>query len=173
MKVIVIYKSKTGYTKRCARWIAEELGADLFELSQVQASNLKEYTTVIFGGGLYAVGINGINFIKQNLELLQGKKVAVFATGATPYREETTKEIRDSNFTPEQQKQIQFFYMRGGFDYSRLNFIDKILMQLLKLKLKTKKNLTADERGMLAAYSKPVDFTRKQNIDQLITYIEN
>ncbi|GEA31640.1 flavodoxin [Clostridium beijerinckii] len=28
MKTVVIYKSKTGFTKKYAKWIAEELSAD-------------------------------------------------------------------------------------------------------------------------------------------------
>jgi hypothetical protein len=63
----------------------------------------------------------------------------VFASGASPYREEIIPEVLDKNFSPEQQKIIKFFYMRGGFDFSKLRFIDKILMTLLKWKIKRKK----------------------------------
>ena len=31
MKIIVIYKSKTGFTKRYAEWIAEELKCDIVQ----------------------------------------------------------------------------------------------------------------------------------------------
>lgn len=47
-------------------------------------------------------------------------------------------------------------------------------MTLLKWKIKSKNktNLTADEIGMLAVYDNPVDFTRKENIDPLIKYVQ-
>ena len=72
-----------------------------------------------------------------------------------------------------QQKYIKFFYLRGGFNYSELNPFDKFLMTLLKWKIKNKKEeeLTTDEIGMLAVYDKPVDFTMKNNIDRIITYV--
>ena len=54
---------------------------------------------MIYGGSLHTVGINGINYIKQNMEKLKYKKVVVFATGATPYREDTINEVRNKNFT--------------------------------------------------------------------------
>jgi menaquinone-dependent protoporphyrinogen IX oxidase len=173
MKTIVIYKSKTGFVKKYAEWIAKELSTDIFEASKVTVNMLSSYDTVIYGGGLYAVGINGVKLITQNLDKLVGKKVVVFATGASPFREEVISKVRNKNFTSEQQKHIRFFYLRGGFDYSKLKPFDKVLMTLLKWKMKSKnrKELTPDERGMQAAYDKPVDFTRKRNIDELISYV--
>ncbi|MBP2631746.1 MAG: flavodoxin, partial [Firmicutes bacterium] len=78
---------------------------------------LISYDTVIYGGGLYVVGINGVKDITQNIGKLKAKKVIVFATGVTPSREETIREVRDKNFTIEQQRHIRFFYLRAGFDY--------------------------------------------------------
>lgn len=173
MKTVVIHKSKTGFAKKYAEWIAEELSADIFDVSKVNPNILTAYDTVVYGGGLYAIGINGVKYITQNLDKLKDKKVVVFATGASPFREEAISEVRDKNFTSEEQKYIQFFYLRGGFDYSMLKPFYKVLMTLLKWKMKMKKELTSDERGMLASYDKPVDFTRKKNIDEIITYINS
>ncbi|AWK52850.1 flavodoxin [Clostridium beijerinckii] len=175
MKTIVIYKSKTGFTKKYAKWIAEDLPADIFEVSKVTINKLIEYDTIIYGGSLYAVGINGVKLITQNINKLKDKKVVVFATGASPSREDVVNEIRNKNFTKEQQEHIKFFYLRGGFNYNKLNPFDKILMLLLKWKIKNKKKeeLTNDEIGMLAIYDKPVDFTMKKNIERIITYVNS
>ena len=175
MKAVVIYESKTGFTKKYAEWISEELSADIFDASKVTTNMLTAYDTVIYGGGLYAVGINGVKWVTKNLDKLKGKKVVIFATGVSPFREDAVNEVRDKNFTSMEQKHIQFFYLRGGFDYSKLKPIYKVLMTLLKWKIKwkikRKKELTPDERGMLGSYDKPVDFTRKKNIDEIITYV--
>lgn len=172
MKSLVIYRSKTGFTKSYAEWISSELSADIVEYSHVDPEIFNNYDTVIYGGGLYIVGINGVKLIKQNLDKLAGKKVIVYACGATPDREETTIEIRNMNFTEEQQKSIRFFYLRGGFNFSKLGFVDKVLMTLLKLKLKMKKESkrSPDERGMLAAYAALSDFSKRKYIDELVTY---
>lgn len=173
MEIIVLYKSKGGFAKKYAQWIAQELEADLYDASNISVDHLKAYDRVVFGGGLYAVGINGVKIITNNMGVLKGKKIAVFATGASPGREEVIQEVKDNNFTPEQQNDIGFFYLRGGFDYAKLGVIDKILMKLLKLKLSSKKDLTADETGMLMAYSNPVDFTRQDKIAPLVDYIRS
>ena len=36
MKTLVIYTSQTGFTKRYAEWISEELDADIYELKDVK-----------------------------------------------------------------------------------------------------------------------------------------
>lgn len=175
IKTLVIYKSKTGFTKKYAEWISENLSADIFEVSNVTIDMMTTYDTIIYGGSLQAVGINGVKLITQNIDKLKDKKVVVFATGASPSREDVINEVINSNFTIDQQKYIKFFYLRGGFNYNKLNFFDKVLMTLLKWKIKKKKqigeDLTPDEIGMLAAYDNPVDFTIKKNIDKIIAYV--
>ncbi|QEK11734.1 flavodoxin [Crassaminicella thermophila] len=173
MKTIVIYKSKSGFVKKYAEWIAEELSADIFEAKHLSIDKLLNYDTIIYGGGLYAVGINGIKIITKNFSKLKNKNIVVFACGASPFKEEILNEIKNNNFNPQQQNHISLFYMRGGFDYNKLNLIDKVIMQLLKFHLKRKSNLTPAEKGMLSAYTNPVDFTRKKNIEKLIEYVNS
>ncbi len=172
MSAIVIYASTTGFTKKYAEWIAQDLGADLVEARRLRSETLQNYDTIIYGGSLHAVGIRGITSLKKNFALLEGKRVIVFATGATPSRADVPAEVINANFSPEERERIHFFYLRGGFDYSRLGLVDKLLMNLLRLKLARKKERTPDERGMLAAYSRPVDFTKKAYIQDLIACAE-
>jgi len=173
MKALVVYSSKTGFVEKYAKWIAEELSTEAVRSDDVSLDELKEYDTLIFGGGLYAGGINGVKFLKKALEKFRGKKIAVFATGASPPGAEVVDEVRDGNFTREEQKKIGFFYLRGGFDYDKLGIKDRLLMKLLKKKLESKKELTEDEEGMLSAYDDPVDFTDRDNIRELVDYVRN
>lgn len=173
MKTAVIYKSKTGFTGKYAEWIAEAVNADLFSADKVNIENLESYDTVIFGGSLYAVGINGIRLITGNMERLKNKKIVVFATGASPARFKVAEEVKKRNFTREQQEKIKFFYLRGGFDYQKLGVTDKILMLLLKWKILSKKKelRSDDEIGMLAIYNTAVDYTDKKNMEPLLAYL--
>ena len=47
MNVAVVYKSKAGSTKRYAQWIAEETGADIFELGEFKKRK-QSTTTLLF-----------------------------------------------------------------------------------------------------------------------------
>lgn len=170
MKAIVIYRSKTGFIKKYAEWISKALDAEIANAQDVNLSILKKYDVIVYGGGVYAVGINGIKSFKQFFPELKNQAIVVFAAGASPVRESTRQEILDNNFTKEEQGCIQFFYLRGGFDYKRLGFVDRLLMNVLKFKLKSKnkEQLTPDEKGMLAAYNQPVDFTQEKEIEALV-----
>ncbi|MBQ5331445.1 MAG: flavodoxin [Oscillospiraceae bacterium] len=169
MKTIVAYRSKSGYTKKYAQWIAEELGCDIKE--DPELSDILGYDTIICGGGMYAGGFNGGKLITKNLDKLSGKKIALFAVGSNPGREHEMKVFWDRVLTHEQQGYIGCFYLRGGFDYGKLSAADKVLMQMLKLRLQSKKERTEDEQGMLDAYDTPVDFSDRENIRPLIRFV--
>lgn len=173
MKTLVLYKSKSGFTKKYAEWISQQSGAEIREASKVTVETLSAYDTLIYGGRLYAVGINGVKLITNNLERLEDKNIVVFATGLSPAEKEVFNEVRNKNFTPEQQDKIRFFYLRGGFDYNKLTPFFKVVMSLMKWSIKKKKNLTPDDRGMLAAFDHPVDFTDEKNIKELISYVKS
>lgn len=177
MKTLVIYRSKSGFVKNYAQWIGEELEADVIEASHIKPEAFNGYDTIIYGGGLYAVGINGIGLIKNNMDRLIGKNVLVFASGASPKSEKVIDEVKNKNFTKEQQSMIHFFYLRGGFDFTKLSTVDKLLMSIMRMMLtrkqKKKEELSSDERGMLAAYEKPADFTNRKNIAELIRVAKN
>lgn len=172
MKIIVIYKSKSGYTKTYAKWISEDLNCALKAADDITIEELEKYDVIIYGGGLYAVGINGIALIKKNFNLLCNKKIIVWATGANPGREEELQQVWDYNFNKEQLKSIKTFYLRGGFDYKKLNKIDKILMNMLKIRLKLKKVRTEDQQGMLEAYDIAEYHCDKENTKDLIEYVK-
>lgn len=66
MKTVVVYKSISGFTKKYAEWIAEELETDLLRLEKNDIDILLKYDIIIYGGCLHAVGISGVNIIKNN-----------------------------------------------------------------------------------------------------------
>lgn len=171
-KTIVVYWSKSGFAQRYAKMIADKTGADIANGRRLRRSALAQYDTIVFGGGMYAVGIYGAKYIRRCIDTLSDKRIIVFAQGASPPRPEVTREVLDKNFSAEQQARIQFFLLRGGFDFDKLTPIGKIMMRLLKVKLKRKKAPTADERGMLAAYDTPADFVSEKLVMPVIEAIE-
>ncbi|HKM34464.1 MAG TPA: flavodoxin domain-containing protein [Lachnospiraceae bacterium] len=173
MKTVVVYRSKSGYTRTYAEWIAEELQCDLKIGDNTTIEDLDQYDVIIYGGGLYAVGVNGISLIKNNLDKLHSKKLIVWATGSSPGREEELGEVWAYNFTPEQMKKIKTFYLRGGFDYKKLSTGDKVLMRMLQVRLKLIKDRTEDQQGMLEAYHIPEYYCNKENINPLIEYVRS
>ena len=58
--IAVVYCSRYGSTKQYAQWLAEDLGADLYDVRRVYKEKLETYDTIVFGGGLYYGVINEI-----------------------------------------------------------------------------------------------------------------
>ena len=126
-KVLLIYKSNTGFTKKYAQWIQEELNCSAIELKDANISEVTKYDIVIFGGGIHANKINGIKFIKNNLELFKNKHLIIFATGATPASAvEEVKEFERVNIPNESN--ISFFYFQSGMNYIDMRINDKLIM---------------------------------------------
>jgi menaquinone-dependent protoporphyrinogen IX oxidase len=173
MKTIVVYRSITGFTKKYAQWIADELEADLFDCREIAPGVLCKYDLFIFGSSIHNNRIKDINFFMRHIAVLIGKRKIIFVTGGSEVREGIAEEILASNFSEEQQKQFQLFYFRGGFDYGKLGIKDKTIMILKKWRLRIKKrkeDLTSDEKDLLSAYANPADGTKKDNIRILIDY---
>jgi len=170
MKTLVLYHSNTGYTEKYANWIAEELAADLMDAKKCSDDIFSDYDIIVYGGGLYGGHVGGLQLIIKNINNLKGKKIIVFTTGASPVKEETTLEIQNKNFTPEQLEIIRFYYLRGGFDYSKLKAGHKLAMNAMKIIVKSKKNTSPEIQQFLDAYDNPVDFTNKENINDLLAY---
>ncbi len=177
MKTIVIYPSKTGYTKKYAGWIAEALHADIFQNSRFPFEKLADYDTIIYGGSLFASGILGVNRLKKALNRLQGKKVIVFGVGLAPMEAETIEKLRNHNFTAEEMEKIRFFYFRGGFNLGGLPLPDQLMMKLMKRIIERKQRkgetLNSDEADMLEVFNKVTDFTDIHYIDELVSFAQN
>ncbi len=171
-KIAVVYKSEYGSTDKYAKWISEELCATLIEQSKAKLEDLLNYDVIIYGGGLYASGINGVSLITQNFSKLKEKKLIVFTVGLSSTQDEKIfTPVKNHNFSPEMQLKIKFFHFRGGMDYKKLSFIHKGMMAMLKKSVE-KKGIKDDEQKLfIETYGKSVDFSDKETIAPLIEYV--
>jgi menaquinone-dependent protoporphyrinogen IX oxidase len=170
MRTIVVYASVSGFTKRYAEWIAEDLSADIIPVAELKKTELSGYDVLIYGGCLHAVGISGLKKIKRCLDGDFGGRLIVFATGASPFSERAVEEVKGKNFTDAQWSRIKFFYFRGGFDFSKLDGPNRLIMTFFKWALQKKKDKTEDVAQMLEAYDHPMDYTDRGSIGELVRY---
>ncbi len=175
-KVLVMYFSRYGTTKKYAEWIASELNGDVYDIKNVKQNNLKNYDTIILGAALYAGQLKGLDIIINNYEKIKNKKTIIFTCGVADYsKEENVNAIqkRIANKLPEKiMENIKIYYLRGGIDYKKLNLKHKIMMWMVK-KMITKKQteeLNEENKEFLETYGKAIDFTNKDNINEIIKY---
>lgn len=172
MKIAVIYKSNYGTTKQYATWIAEALGAELFERNAVSPEMLAQFDMVIYGGGLYASGILGINLVTEN----PCKKLVVFTVGLANPSLTDYSAIIEKNLPAELRSCVKVFHLRGGIDYGTLGIMHRGMMAMMKKMTIGKKaydELTDEGKAFIDTYGKKVDFTNRQTILPLVQYVKN
>ncbi len=176
-KIIVIYQSKYGTTKKYAEWISQKLSCDIFEKKRIKAGTLIDYDTIIYGGGLYAGGVSGIDLIVKSFDNIKDKNIILFTCGlADPNDSENTDHIKESLkkvLSPEMQDKIVVYHLRGAIDYSKLGIVHKSMMAMLH-KILTKKDystLREEDKQMIGTYGQIVDFTDKFSIDPILKFV--
>jgi len=168
-KIAVVYKSKYGTTKQYAAWIAAALNVPLFESAGIELSQLKDYDVVIYGGGLYANGIDGIKVVTENF----CKTLVLFTVGLADPRITDYTPILEKTFKPEQLSKTKVFHLRGGIDYKKLSLLHKGMMAMVKREADkiTPDQQTSDDVGIIETYGKKVDFTDQAAIEPLLAYV--
>lgn len=172
MNGIILYKSKYGATKKYADWLSEETGFENREIAQVKVSDIEEYDTIVIGGGIYASGIAGLDFLNKSIEVLDNKKIIVFCDGASPYEERAFDEIRNRNMK-DKLKDIPLFYCRGSWDMDAMTFVDRNLCKMLRKAVAKKDPSEYEvwEAALMAAGEEKCDWTDKEYLKPIIEEI--
>ncbi len=174
MNAIVIYKSKYGSTKTYAEWIAEELGCSVVDAKAVKPADLQDYDTIVYGGGLYAEMIAGVNLITKNFDKLEGKKLVVYTTGLTPpeVREYYDVMVMEKNFKPHMREKIKVFNFLGKMILDELSLPHRAAIKTLKKIMSAKENPNEMEKMLIRLCEESGDFTDRAAIAELVHYVK-
>lgn len=151
-RTIVLYTSKYGAAETYAQWIAEALGCCAVPLDKFSKKELQGYDTVIYGGGVQAGGIRGLEqftkWIKGDLKLRQmakrgtiseaeaaeigafDRQYYIFAVGISLDSEENRLQLRDINFDKNWLRELPCFFLPGAFDPAKLAGVDKAIIKV-------------------------------------------
>ena len=164
MKGIVVYGSNYGTTRAYAQELARRTGWPAVDWQQAQR--------------LYAGGVVGLKAVLPQLEQAPAQKLVVVTVGvADPAEPENVAHIRASL-----QKQLpgalyqkaQFAHLRGGIDYSRLNFKHRAMMWAMvqMLKKRPPEQQSAEDREIIRTYNQKVDFTDLASVGQVLELLQ-
>lgn len=165
MKRIVVYTSKTGFTKKYAEWIAEELQCEAKELKKPDVASLAQYDQVIYGGWIMGGMVSGLN------ELMDKgiKDLIVFSTGMTVPSDEVSDRISKQNRVEKER----LFYFEGGYQPKKAGIMGRMMIRMIAGSLRKKEQKTEAEKRSLETMENGVDRTAKEAILPLITYVQN
>ncbi|MBS4539487.1 hypothetical protein GOQ27_13510 [Clostridium sp. D2Q-11] len=169
--ILIIYKTKTGFTKKYVDWITEVITCQTIPFDQVNNVDLNRYDIIIYGAGMHAGHIQGVKEFKKKVLDLSSKKIVVFATGGAPYSKEIFSTIEMNNFSVNELNSIKFYYFQSGINYEKMGLLDKTIMRTYNRVLEFKNNKSDIEEGTRKAISKSYDHSSSEYIKPMIDYL--
>ncbi|MEA5020840.1 MAG: flavodoxin domain-containing protein [Gordonibacter sp.] len=172
MKAIVIYRSSTGFTRRYAAWIAEDLGCEAVDLA-VSTIDVSDYDVVVFGSWLHAASVPGSKKCKLMMAEHPDVPFVVFCVGATKSEEtQQITEALDRTYPKTEYPDLPRFYLRGGFSYPALSFMNRIAMKMMFKELEKKANAgDVDAAEALVGMREGFDATDRAMVAPLVACV--
>ncbi len=172
MKILVTYKSKTGFTKKYAEMVAEEVDCTLMEFKKVSATTMSEYDIVVFGTRMHAGFVDGLKKAYKLYQESTATQFVVFATGGMPNKlEDVVKEMWQNNLNTEELAKLPHFYMQAGLSYEKMSLGDRLMMKMAA-KMMTKQEPKNDyDRELAKAVNGSYDISDKKYAEPLIQYL--
>ena len=175
MKTAIIYTSKTGFTERYAKWLAESLEGDLFKLKEVQkkdAGFFAGYDAIIYAGWCMAGKVVKANWFLEKASGWKDKGLAIVAVGASPNEHPEVQVALHNLLTDEQRTYIRAFYCQGGINYDKMGAPSRFAMKAFAKSL-DKKDATPDEKRMAEMISHSYDIADKKYIEPVVEYLDS
>ena len=173
MNSIIVYGSNYGTTKQYANELSRRTNMKVISFKKVN-QQINDYDNIIYLGALYAGGVLGMSKTLKKLNNISNKKIIIVTVGLSDPTDEVNKNNITNNIKNQMPKKFfekaKIFHLRGGIDYSKLNFAHKTMMKLLYNAVKNlpKEKLTAEDRAMIETYNKKVNFIDFSSLDEII-----
>lgn len=176
MSEIIIYGTQYGTTKLYAEELSKKIHIPTISFDKIK--DINKYEKIIYLGGLYAGGVLGMSKTLKKISDISSKKIIIVIVGlADPKDDENTSNIKN-NIKRQLAKEILnnaiIFHLRGGIDYSKLNYIHKTMMRLLYKKVKNlpENKKTAEDKAMIETYNQKVNFIDFSSLENIISEIK-
>lgn len=173
---IIIYGSQYGTTKQYAMELSQKTNIKAESYEDIK--NINEYETIIYIGALYAGGVLGMAKTLKKISNCENKKIIIVTVGlADPMNKENINNIENNmkrQLSNEIYEKASIYHLRGGIDYSKLNFLHKTMMKLLYKKVKglPEEKKTAEDKAMLDTYNQKVNFVDFSKLENIISEIK-
>ena len=177
MNSIIIYGSHYGTTKQYAEELSKRTNIKAISFKKFN-QQINDYDNIIYLGALYAGGVLGMSKTLKKLNNISNKKILIVTVGLSDPTDEVNKNNIRNNIKNQIPKEVlekaKIFHLRGGIDYSKLNFAHKTMMKLLYNAVKNLPNekQTAEDRAMIETYNKKVNFIDFSSLDKIANEIQ-
>lgn len=158
--MVIVYESKTGFTKKYADMLAAKTKLKVFRVKEISKVNQDE--DIIFLGWMKVGKIQGLDKLrKYNLKAVCGS-----GTGRTA--EPCTEVVIARN----KLEGIPFFYLRGGcFPLKQLKGMDKIMLSMFLKMLKSRKDRDEKLEEAISIIENGFDGVKEENLLPVLEWL--
>ena len=172
MKTIIIYTSKTGFTKRYSEWLAEKMNADLIDLKDAQKKGdrfFDDYEAIVYAGWCMAGSVVKVKWFLDKASTWKGKRLAIMVVGGSPNDNPDVEETLNKILNDEQREYITAFYCQGGIYYDKMKGPSKLAMKMFASALKKRKDEKSRQVGEYISSS--YDISDVKYIEPVVAYL--
>ncbi len=158
--MVIIYESKTGFTKRYAQMLSTKTGLKVFRVKEL--SKVKQSEEIIFLGWMKVGKIQGLD----KLGKYSVKAVCGSGTGRTAEPDTETVIARNK------LEGIPFFYLRGGcFPLRELKGLDKIMLSMFVKMMKSRKDKDEKQEEAISIIENGFDGVKEENLLPVLKWL--
>ena len=171
VKQIVIYKSRTGFTKKYAKWLAQSLNCECIPQEDVGGERLSDYDVIIFGSSIRAGNVEELKWYKETILPFEKTNV-LFVTGAMPPSSADAVKSIEQQLGKGEDREVKVFYLQSGLNYEAMNLGDKLMMKVFCKMMKSRKAHSEEEKALFEQMQKSFDVCEKANLEPMLNYIQ-
>ncbi len=159
--MIIVYESKTGFTKKYADMLAAKTGLKAFRVKELQ--NVKKDEEIIFLGWMKVGKIQGLDKVRNY------KLAAVCGSGTGRTAEPSSEVVIERN----KIKGLPFFYLRGGcYPLKELKGMDKFMLSIFVNVLKKSKDKDERVEESIAIIENGYDGVKEENLEPVLQWLK-
>lgn len=156
----IIYNSSTGHTFRYAKMLSEKLDIPCYAIKDANRK-FNSNDEIIYLSWVCANMITGIKKIRNKYNV---KCYGVL--GLYPKREENTNNLIKTNNIDK-----PVFYLQGGLDYNKLNWLKTKILHMVGKYLEKENNKQSTQLAKILENG--ADFVTEENLKEILEFLEN
>ncbi len=169
MRTLIIYESQTGSAQKYAEDIARAVSGDVLPLKKFKAKTLRDYDVIVFGGWVRGGQIQGLDKFLSHYDEMEGKDVIIFSSGMSIPTKQGRLDLISANLLD--MYHVRYYELRGNFDYSKLNFLNRMMMDRSLAMIENDPDASIDQKALLSVKDNPIVCYDQERVNRIIEVI--
>lgn len=131
MVSLIVYQSRHGSTKQYAKWLSEEIKADIVDVSDFNDYLIDKYDTIIFGSCIYFGRIKISKTIKRYWNKIMMKRIILFSVSGHSPSDAEVKTYLEKSLPYHISENLAYFPLWGRIRFKDLNMFEKLTLTII------------------------------------------